>query len=139
MGALYDTIWLVLLALIPLLVMTAVYSKVVYILWFKRNEQNEVVYQQKGVLKVRKRVTLSVITVSAIFGACWITGLLIYILSYFDIFIFGSISYVVSDTIFMFNSAINPYIYALLNERFRDKLKLFCSAHSSNEESGFVE
>ena len=53
MGALYDTIWLVLLALIPLLVMTAVYSKVVYILWFKRNEQNEVVYQQKVGLWVK--------------------------------------------------------------------------------------
>lgn len=76
---------------------------------------------------MRKRVTLSMITVSAIFGACWITGLLAYILSHLDIFIFGSVSYVVSDTLFMFNSAINPYIYALLNERFRQKLRLLCS------------
>ena len=78
---------------------------------------------------MRKRVTLSVITVSAIFGACWITGLLAYILSHLDIFIFGSVSYIVSDTLFMFNSAINPYIYALLNERFRQKLRLLCSAN----------
>ena len=80
----------------------------------------------QGVLKVRKRVTLSVITVSAIFGACWITGLLIYILSYLDILLFGSISYVLSDTLFMFNSAINPFVYALLNERFRQKIKMLC-------------
>lgn len=125
-GAAYDSVWLVLLAIIPLTVMTGLYSKVVYMLWFKRNEENEVAHQQKGVLKVRKRVTLSVITVSAIFGACWITGLLIYILSYLDILLFGSISYVLSDTLFMFNSAINPFVYALLNERFRQKIKMLC-------------
>lgn len=125
-GAAYDSVWLVLSAVIPLAIMTVLYSKVVYMLWFKRNEENEVTCQQKGVLKVRKRVTLSVITVSAIFGACWITGLLIYILSYLDILLFGSASYVISDTLFMLNSAINPFVYALLNERFRQKIKMFC-------------
>ena len=68
-------------------------------------------------------MTLSVITVSAIFGVCWITGLLIYILSYFDIYMFGSASYVISDTLFMLNSTVNPFVYALLNERFREKIK----------------
>ena len=76
---------------------------------------------------MRKRVTLSVITVSAIFGVCWITGLLIYILSYYDIYMFGAASYTISDTMFMFNSAINPFVYSLLNERFRGKLQgMFC-------------
>lgn len=81
----------------------------------------------QGVLRVRKRVTLSVITVSAIFGVCWITGLLIYILSYYDIYMFGPASYAIADTMFMFNSAINPFVYSLLNERFKGKLKgMFC-------------
>ena len=80
----------------------------------------------QGVLRVRKRVTLSVITVSAIFGVCWITGLLIYILSYYDIYMFGPASYAISDTMFMFNSAINPFVYSLLNERFRGKLQGMC-------------
>ena len=76
---------------------------------------------------MRKRVTLSVITVSAIFGVCWITGLLIYILSYYDIYMFGPASYAISDTMFMFNSAINPFVYSLLNERFKGKLQgMFC-------------
>ena len=76
---------------------------------------------------MRKRVTLSVMTVSAIFGICWITGLLIYILSYLDIYMFGPFSYVVSDSMFMFNSAVNPFVYSLLNERFREKIKeLLC-------------
>ena len=77
----------------------------------------------QGVLKVRKRVTLSVIAVSVIFGICWVTGLFIYVLSYFGIYMFGSASYAISDTMFMFNSAVNPFVYSLLNERFREKLK----------------
>lgn len=126
MGAANETTWLVLLACIPLTVMTGLYSRVVYTLWFKRNDDHELAYRQKGVLKVRKRVTLSVITVSVIFGICWITGLLIYVLSYYDIFMFGSASYAISDTMFMFNSAVNPLVYSLLNERFKQKIKAMC-------------
>ena len=78
---------------------------------------------------MRKRVTLSVMTVSAIFGICWIFGLLIYILSYLDIYIFGTtFSYAISDLMFMFNSAVNPFVYCLLNQLFREKIKrLLCS------------
>ena len=81
---------------------------------------------------MRKRVTLSVITVSVIFGICWITGLLIYVLSYYDILVFGSASHAVSDTMFMVNSSVNPFVYALLNERFRQKIKamLHCTCKS---------
>ena len=88
---------------------------------------------------MRKRVTLSVITVSAIFGVCWITGLLIYILSYYDIHMFGPPSYAIADTFFLFNSAVNPFVYSLLNDRFREKMKgmLCCSyvsrVHHSSE------
>ena len=42
-----DTIWLVLLAIIPLMVMTGLYSRVVYTLWFKRNDDNELTFRQK--------------------------------------------------------------------------------------------
>ena len=94
------------------------------------------IFDFQGVLKVRKRATLSVITVSAIFGICWITGLLIYVLSYYDIFMFGSASsYVIADTLFMFNSAVNPFVYSLLNQRFRQKLKgmMCCLSFPANE------
>lgn len=136
MGAANETTWLVLLACIPLTIMTGLYSRVVYKLWFQRNEENGQTCRQKGVIKVRKRATLSVITVSAIFGICWITGLLIYVLSYYDISMFGSASYIIADTLFMFNSAINPFVYSLLNQRFRQKLKgmMCCFSFSANED-----
>ena len=45
---------------------------------------------------------------------------------------FGSASYAISDTLFMLNSTINPFVYALLNERFREKINgmLCCSCAS---------
>ena len=53
MGAAYDITWLVLLAIIPLMVMTGLYSRVVYTLWFKRNGGNELAYRQKvGLIKI---------------------------------------------------------------------------------------
>ncbi len=47
MGGAYDTAWLVLLAIIPLIVMTGLYSRVVYMLWFKRNDGHELAFPQK--------------------------------------------------------------------------------------------
>ena len=87
---------------------------------------------------MRKRVTLTVISVSAIFGVCWITGLTIYVLGGFDVDQqlyydqSASYAYAIADTLFMFNSAVNPFVYSLMNERFRKKIKgtLCCSCAS---------
>ena len=54
MGAAYDTTWLVLLAIIPLIIMTGLYSRVVYTLWFKRNDDNELAFQQKVISRKEK-------------------------------------------------------------------------------------
>ena len=47
MGAANETTWLVLLACIPLTIMTGLYSRVVYKLWFQRNEENRSACRQK--------------------------------------------------------------------------------------------
>ena len=47
MGVANETTWLVLLAIIPLIVMTGLYSRVVYTLWFKRNDGKESTFRQK--------------------------------------------------------------------------------------------
>ena len=60
MGAAYDIIWLVLLAIIPLIVMTGLYSRVVYTLWFKRNDDNELAFQQK--VRIIRKNSLTVKT-----------------------------------------------------------------------------
>lgn len=86
----------------------------------------------QGVVKVRRRVTLMVVSVSAIFGTCWITVTVGYMLSQFNFNIFGAASNVISHTLVMFNSAVNPLLYGLLNHKFRMKFKgmLCCCTRS---------
>ncbi len=74
-------------------------------------------------MRVRKRVTLMAVTVTAIFGICWGANTIEYVLRYLSSV---SISPVVSptvDTMVLFNSAINPFVYALLSQQFREKMR----------------
>ena len=76
-------------------------------------------------MRVRKRVTFMVLTVSFIFGVCWLTESIAYILVFeISTLSFGDTIAAVTTTMIMFNSAINPIVYALVNHRFREKMKL---------------
>ena len=57
MGAANETAWLVGLAFIPLVIMTALYTRVIHMLWYKRNDDNELTYRQK--VRVNKEVFAS--------------------------------------------------------------------------------
>ena len=67
-----------------------------------------------------------VVTVTAIFGICWGTNSVVYALSIAKYNI-GPAFLAIVDTMVLFNSAINPFVYALLNQQFREKFKgMFC-------------
>ena len=86
----------------------------------------------QGVLRVRKRVTMMVITVSVIFGICWGTNSIIYFLIYVASYKFGAIGVTIADMMVLFNSAVNPFVYALLNHQFREKVRIMvCCSRSS--------
>ena len=83
-----------------------------------------------------KRVTLMAVTVSAIFVISWETDGIVHILDDEA----GSIKlgpYIIptAHTMIMFNAAVNPYAYALINERFREKMKrmICCNSTSSTK------
>ncbi|XP_068670027.1 neuropeptide FF receptor 2-like [Montipora foliosa] len=123
----YDVIWATFLG-ISFILMVGFYSIVVYTLWFKLNRDNELT--QQGVLKVRKRVTLMVLIVSFMFEITWITDTALHII----VIDLNSPEISIAHALIMFNSAVNPFVYALLSQRFRQKMKgmIFCRSHSSN-------
>lgn len=53
MGKAYSMTWLVGFAVLPILIMVALYSTVVYNLWFKRQEYNKLSCQQKVRVKMK--------------------------------------------------------------------------------------
>ena len=74
-------------------------------------------------MKRRKRVTLMVVIVSVIFGVCWGTIQLLYSLMSFTSFQAGPVVIAISNVMVLFNSAANPFVYALFNQNFREKMK----------------
>ena len=78
----------------------------------------------QGVLRLRKRVTLTTVTISAILVISWGTdGILHLIQDYAGSVKLSPLTTPIAHTILVFNSAVNPSAYALLNQRFRTKVK----------------
>ncbi|CAH3174308.1 unnamed protein product [Porites evermanni] len=104
--------WLLLVTCVPLTVMIGLYFRVVYKLWFKPtiNTSNNPTLRQKGVLRLRKRVTLMVISVSFIFGICWLPESTLYVLEFFSSYSPSDKISAVATMLIMFNSAVNPFV-----------------------------
>lgn len=109
---------------VPVLIMTALYSKVVYNLWFRR-QTNPTEVAQMAVVKSRKKVTKMVLTVTVIFGLCWVPVLTLYMLSYHlpSKFEYASIIHNAAVVFICINSSINPFIYSFQMRGFKAELK----------------
>ena len=71
--------------------------------------------------------------VTAIFGITWIPDLTLHIFEEAGFYKFSPLVFFVTHTMIMFNSAVNPFVYGLINQRFRKKMKemLCCSSNFS--------
>ncbi|XP_078346934.1 pyroglutamylated RF-amide peptide receptor-like [Oculina patagonica] len=123
MGKADSWVLLVLQTILPLSLMAVLYSRVVYTLWFKGNDENQLSSRQRGVMRVRKRVTLMVLAVTAIFGICWGAESVEYVLRQFPSLNISPVVIAIVDTMVLFNAAVNPFLYALLNQQIREKMK----------------
>ena len=78
----------------------------------------------QGVLRLRKRVTLTAVTITAILVISWgADGILHLIQEYAGSVKLSPLTTPIAHTIMIFNSAVNPFAYALLNQRFRKEMK----------------
>ena len=99
----------------------------------------------QGVIRVRKRVTLMVVIVSCIFAICWLADGIIYVMSYYSTTNKpNDVTYAIAYAMILFNSAVNPFVYALVNERFRERIRaMMCcrcratdAVHPTSESDG---
>ncbi|XP_044178643.1 pyroglutamylated RF-amide peptide receptor-like [Acropora millepora] len=104
------------------ILMAGLYSKVVYTLWFEQSEVNVLPPEQQVVLKVRKRVTLMVLTVTIIFAICWSADAILHLLERFYFHKNLPLVHGIIHTMLAFKAAPNPFEYALINQRFRAKI-----------------
>ena len=118
-----------------------IFKKGVYILVVKKcrfshNEFNDIFHyiilahwdpfpshNSQGVLKVRKRVTLMAIAVSIIFAFSWGAESVEYVLRTLTTLNISFEHIAAVDMMVLFNSAVNPFVYALLNHQFRQNIK----------------
>ena len=74
-----------------------------------------------------------VVTVSAIFGICWGTDATLHVLDETCCYQLSALAMPIAHTMVMFKSAVNPFAYALINQRFREKMKgMICCRSSSS-------
>ena len=74
------------------------------------------------VLKVRKRVTMMLLTVTVIFAICWSADAILHLLERFHFHKNLPLGRGIIHATLAFNAALNPFAYALINQRFRAKL-----------------
>ena len=75
-------------------------------------------------LRLRKRATLTTVTISAILVISWGADAILHLVQeYAGSVKLSPLTTPIAHTIMIFNSAVNPFAYALLNQRFRKKMK----------------
>lgn len=72
-----------------------------------------------------------VVAITVIFGICWGTTSVVFLLHNTTSYT-GPVLFAIVDIMVLFNSSVNPFVYALLNQQFRKKMKamMCCTSFS---------
>lgn len=116
----YTVGWSVVAGVIPIGILGALYSRMVYHLWLKKDSVRE--ETQKALKRHRKRVTKMVVFVTIIYILCWVPELLIYFLGFTGTITLVGIHHAIASALIVFNSSVNPIIYSLQSTQFRKHL-----------------
>ena len=122
----YTVGWSVVAGVIPIGILGALYSRMVYHLWLRKDNIREAT--QKALKRHRKRVTKMVVVVTVIYVLCWVPELLIYFLGFTGTITLIGVHHAIASALIVFNSSVNPIVYSLQSSQFRKHLTdlIFC-------------
>lgn len=133
----YSLGWLIVIGLLPLSIMTCLYSRVVYNLWVRGEQPVEVT--QQALIKSRRRVTKMVLTVTVVCAVCWLPNLIVYVLDFYGLMSHGGIVHTTTVVLVTLNSAVNPVIYCFQSKRFRICVKALLLSPCTLQRTALVE
>ena len=116
----YTVGWSFVAGIIPIGIMGSLYYKIIYRLWFTKDNATEAT--QKALLRYRRRVTKMVIAVTIIYVLCWGPELMIYFLGFLGVFTLEAVHHGVAFALVVFNSGVNPVVYSFQSSQFRTHL-----------------
>ncbi|XP_059551103.1 pyroglutamylated RF-amide peptide receptor [Myotis daubentonii] len=127
----YTTFILVILFLLPLLVMLSLYSKIGYELWIHRRVGDSSVLrtihgnEMSKIARKKKRAVAMMVTVVALFAACWAPFHVLHMLVEYSSFeeehdeVTIKMTFAVVQFLGFANTICNPIVYAFMNENFK--------------------
>lgn len=117
----YSFGWIIVGGVIPIVVMSVIYFKVARHLWFNSTVGKNL--SQMAFIRSRKRITTMVLLVSAIYVVCWVPTLIIYFLAnVIPSESMYSVPHKTTIVLATINSSINPVVYSLRSQQFRQNL-----------------
>ena len=108
---------------VPLVLMAVLYAKTVKTLWGPSITSGT----SLAVIKSRKRITKIAVTVTVLHTLCWFPSVTSYLLAYHVpcLVEYGSIIYYACVIPVGLSSCLNPIVYTLQSQRFRQELRMF--------------
>ena len=129
----YNVTWLVLIGVLPFCLMAFFYGKVIAKL------HKQAVPGGNMLMASKKKITKMLMTITVIYGVCWIPNLILYVVWYFvlEAYVMYTINKVFLVLILV-NSCANPIVYAAQDNLFRSRMAgILCKCRKrSGNQSG---